>query len=138
MPLSSDLKALYKSVVIIIIIAVDDGDGDIVLVCSVPGPPSSVYFPEVTETSVRIAWSEPREPNGVITGYRVAYSLRSSRTLTMSDDSVSAARRDYRVTGLASYQHYLFTVTAKTQSGWGAEEFVVVYTVSFRSEFVHC
>jgi len=53
----------------------------------------------------------------------------------MSDDSVSSARRDYRVTGLNAYQQYLFTVAAKTQSGWGAEEFVVVYTVSFRSEW---
>ena len=90
----------------------------------------------MTETSARIAWSEPREPNGVITGYRVAYRLRSSLQWAMSDDSVSAARRRYRVTGLSSYRYYEFIVAAKTQSGWGAEESLLVYTVSDRSEFV--
>ena len=105
---------------------------------TVPGPPSSVYFPEVTEMSARIAWSEPREPNGVITGYRVSYDLRSSLVSTTSDDSLSAVRRDYRVTGLTSYRYYVFTVAAKTRSGWGAEESLLVYTVSDRSELVRC
>ena len=85
---------------------------------------------------MHIVWSAPREPNGVITGYRVAYSLQSSRMSMMSDDSIPASRRDYQVTGLAAYQYYLFTVTAKTRSGWGDEESVVVYTVSSRSELV--
>jgi len=105
------------------------------LLCTVPGPPSSVYFPEVTTVSVRIAWSEPREPNGMITGYRVAYGLHSS--MLLSDDSVSASHRHYRVTGLSRYQQYLFTVAAKTRSGWGDEASVVVYTTSYRSELVH-
>jgi len=102
---------------------------------AVPGPPSSVYFPEVTESSARIAWSEPHEPNGVITGYRVAYGRRSSLAVPTFDDSISASRRDYRVTGLVSYEYYVFTVAAKTQSGWGAEESLIVYTISDRSEF---
>ena len=84
---------------------------------------------------MRIEWSEPREPNGVITGYRVTYGLLSS-VIKMSDDSVSASRRHYRVTALSPYQQYLFTVTAKTQSGWGDEASVVVYTTSYRSELV--
>ena len=102
---------------------------------TVPGPPSSVYFPEVTTGSVHIEWSEPREPNGVITGYRVTYGLHTS--MMQSDDSVSASLRHYRVTGLSPYQQYLFTVAAKTQSGWGSEASVVVYTTFYRSESVH-
>jgi len=109
-----------------------------VMMCSVPGPPSSVYFPHVNDSSVRIAWSEPREPNGMITGYRVAYGLHSSPTLTSSDDSLSAASRDYLVSDLFAFQHYRFSVAAKTQSGWGTEELVVVYTTFFRSELDLC
>ena len=86
---------------------------------------------------MRIAWSGPREPNGVITGYRVAFGFRSYPMSTVSDDSVPAESRDYQVTGLVSHEHYLFTVAAKTQSGWGAEESVVVYTSSVKSELVH-
>jgi len=108
--------------------------GAIVLV---PGPPSFVYFPVVNETSVRVAWKEPREPNGVITGYRVAYGLRSSATLTMSDNAIPASGRHYQVSGLRSYQYYVFTLAAKTQTGWGVAETVVVYTMSSRSESVH-
>jgi len=87
---------------------------------------------------VRIAWSEPREPNGVITGYRVSYGLHLSPTLTSSDDSISAASRDYQASGLDAFQHYVFSVTAKTRSGWGAEESVIVYTIFYRSEFDLC
>lgn len=87
---------------------------------------------------MRIVWSEPREPNGMITGYRVAYGLRSSPTFTSSDDSLSAASRDYLVSGLFAFQHYVFSVAAKTQSGWGAEELVVVYTNFYRSKLDLC
>jgi len=102
---------------------------------SVPGPPSSVYFPYVSEFSARIAWRDPREPNGVVVGYRVAYGLDFSPT--SSDDSLPASRRDYQVTGLKAFRFYQFAVTARTQSGWGAEESVVVYTAYDRSESAH-
>jgi len=89
----------------------------------------------VSKQSVLIAWSEPLEPNGVITSYRVAYGLHSS--MQLSDDTVPSTRHDYQVTGLSAYQHYVFTLAAKTQSGWGAEASVMVYTVSYRSESIH-
>ena len=93
----------------------------------------------MTESSTHIAWSEPREPNGLITGYRVTYFLRSSPALAVSDDSLLTSRRDYPVTGLSSYQYYVFTVAARTRSGWGVEESLLVYTISDRSEFdSHC
>jgi len=102
--------------------------------CTVPGPPSSVYFPEVTETTARIVWSEPREANGVITGYRVTYGLRSSLWSTVSNNSLSALHRDYHVTRLASYRHYVFTVASRTRSGWGDNVSLAVYTIAHRSE----
>lgn len=46
--------------------------------CAVPGPPSNVSFPDVTTTTARIIWDVPREPNGEILGYRIAFWLHHS------------------------------------------------------------
>lgn len=45
---------------------------------TVPGPPSDISFPDVTFTSARIIWDEPKEPNGEITAYSIVYHLADS------------------------------------------------------------
>ena len=46
-----------------------------VCVYVVPGPVSNLSYNITSNTSVVIIWSEPEEPNGVITGYDVVYGV---------------------------------------------------------------
>ena len=39
----------------------------------VPGPVSNLSYQITSDTSAKIMWSEPEEPNGVITGYDVTF-----------------------------------------------------------------
>ena len=41
----------------------------------VPGPVSNLSYNITSNTSAVIMWSEPEEPNGVITGYDVVYGV---------------------------------------------------------------
>lgn len=101
-----------------------------------PGPPSAVYFPDVTNTAVRIVWEPPRQPNGLIRGYRVAYGLRAEppapQAYTMVDDTLDSGRRSYEVTGLQRNTYYVFAVTAETRLGWGVPAELEVYTIISR------
>ncbi|UYV77069.1 SDK2 [Cordylochernes scorpioides] len=74
----------------------------------VPGVPSNISFPDVSTTTARIIWDVPVEPNGVITAYRVAYANQTK----VLDPT--------------------FSVTAKTQEGWGKTAFAQVYTTNNR------
>ncbi|XP_069381285.1 protein sidekick-2 isoform X2 [Paralichthys olivaceus] len=38
-----------------------------------PSAPSFVHFSELTTTSVNVSWGEPKQPNGIIEGYRLVY-----------------------------------------------------------------
>ena len=98
---------------------------EVCLFVTVPGPPSSVYFPEVTWTTVRIVWSPPLEPNGVIRFYRVSYRQSGEPpSNAIVDDQIPASVGEKYLLGLLQDRVYVFTVTASTSLGWGepAEE----------------
>ncbi|KAL7860443.1 hypothetical protein AOLI_G00167920 [Acnodon oligacanthus] len=38
-----------------------------------PSAPSFIHFSELTTTSVNVSWGEPKQPNGIIEGYRLIY-----------------------------------------------------------------
>lgn len=38
-----------------------------------PSAPSFIHFSELTTTSVNMSWGEPKQPNGIIEGYRLVY-----------------------------------------------------------------
>lgn len=99
----------------------------------VPGPPASVYFPDVTETSARIAWSPPREPNGNLTGYRVVYGIQSDpQTFPFFVDNLGIYDRSYFAADLTRRSFYVFAVTARTVLGWGEPARLLLYTVATR------
>lgn len=98
-----------------------------------PGPPSSVYFPDVTETTARIVWSPPREPNGNLTGYKVAYGVRSDpQAFPIENNQLGINDRSYLVSSLVRQSYYVFNVTARTTLGWGEPAQVVVFTIAER------
>ena len=102
---------------------------------SVPGPPSGIYFPEVTHSTVRVVWSPPTAPNGDIIGYRVAYREKSKPvSYTVVDPNLGPTTSEYYVTNLQRTTYYVFSITAKTQLGFGEPGDVEVYTIVNRSE----
>ena len=56
-----------------------------VSVYPVPGPVSNLSYNITSNTSAVIMWSEPEEPNGVITGYDVVYGVYEEDNSTTVD-----------------------------------------------------
>ena len=104
-----------------------------------PGPPSNVYFPEVTHTTCRVFWAAPREPNGVLLGYRITYREKSKPvSFTVVDDNLGPNVHEYYVANLQRTTFYVFEVVARTQLGWGEPTVVELYTVVNRRKFHSC
>lgn len=100
---------------------------------AVPGPPSNVSFPDVSQTMARIVWDVPEEPNGLITHYQITYQLNGSNAIEFNE-TFDPSERTYRATDLETEKYYLFTVTAKTSVGWGRTVSVLVLTTSNRGK----
>ncbi|KAK8775217.1 hypothetical protein V5799_031434 [Amblyomma americanum] len=113
----------------------------------VPGPPSNVSFPDVTTTTARIIWDVPHEPNGEILGYRISFWRRSSTDAAAEDSElaadadggrvsreVSAMDRTLKAFDLQPHSYYEFSVSARTQEGWGMEARALVLTTASREK----
>nr|KAG5713396.1 hypothetical protein BaRGS_024944 [Batillaria attramentaria] len=82
----------------------------------VPGPPIIIYFPNVTYTSAVVVWNPPQEPNGIITGYKVAYRKESSST-PGPEVELGPNIREYMVDSLRPNSWYQFRVAATNDIG---------------------
>ncbi|XP_041363510.1 protein sidekick-like isoform X2 [Gigantopelta aegis] len=96
-----------------------------------PGPPIIIYFPVVTYSSALVVWSPPKEPNGLISAYRVTYKKQGSNESSAAAD-LQADQLNHTVLGLHRETYYEFYVTAKTRLGWGQAAKVLVYTMNDR------
>ncbi|PRD32242.1 UNVERIFIED_CONTAM: sdk [Trichonephila clavipes] len=97
----------------------------------VPGVPSNISFPDVSTTTARILWDVPEEPNGEILAYRVAYRLDNSP----EDETVkelAPTERTLKVVNLHPETYYMFSLTAKTNEGWGKTARAKVFTTNNR------
>ena len=105
---------------------------------AVPGQPSTVYFPQVNDTSLIVVWNVPLWPNGIITGYRLAYALATTTpgvdNPEVVDESLPAEAREYAVGDLVNRKSYVFSVAAKSTLGWGEAARAEVLVVSNRSK----
>ncbi|XP_048761303.2 protein sidekick-2-like isoform X2 [Ostrea edulis] len=97
----------------------------------VPGPPVRLWFPEVTSNTVKIMWSPPLEPNGIITGYMVTYR-RDDLSITFNSSVIVASQLEYYISSLVNNKYYSFSVMAKTRRGWGSAASAKVYTTVTR------
>ncbi|KAA0722521.1 Protein sidekick-1 [Triplophysa tibetana] len=83
-----------------------------------PGPVSRLSFTEILDTSLKVSWQEPKDKNGIITGYVLcweeAVENESRVTHTLSNSTLV-----YKVTGLTSLTMYTLQVAAVTQAGTG-------------------
>ncbi|XP_071796641.1 protein sidekick-2-like isoform X2 [Asterias amurensis] len=99
---------------------------------SVPGPPTGILFPVVTDTSVMITWQSPMQPNGEIVGYRVSH-LEMGYPDSFSQVNEVGMDQDFTVSSLLPNMFYIFNVTAKTRLGWGEDATALVYTTNDRT-----
>ncbi|GFS86545.1 protein sidekick [Nephila pilipes] len=97
----------------------------------VPGVPSNISFPDVSTTTARILWDVPEEPNGEILAYRVAYRLDNSPEEETVKE-LAPTERTLKVVNLHPETYYMFSLTAKTNEGWGKTARAKVFTTNNR------
>ncbi|XP_068132972.1 phosphatidylinositol phosphatase PTPRQ isoform X2 [Hyperolius riggenbachi] len=98
-------------------------------------PPKNFSYENITSSSVKIFWSPPMKPNGIIQYYSL-YCKNSSdtyiRNLTSSNfiSSVNGSGFLATIDGLAKFSYYKFWITASTVFGDGNQtsEVIDVYT----------
>ncbi|XP_056443232.1 protein sidekick-1 [Gadus chalcogrammus] len=83
-----------------------------------PGPVSSLSFPEVLDTSVRVSWEQPADRNGIITGYVLWWEVTGVNSSRL-ERSLSNATLQHQLTGLTSVTSYTILVAARTVAGPG-------------------
>ncbi|XP_072549363.1 protein sidekick-2 isoform X2 [Salminus brasiliensis] len=82
-----------------------------------PSAPSFIHFSELTTTSVNMSWGEPKQPNGIIEGYRLVYEPCTpvdgvSKVVTV--DVKGSAPLWMKIKDLADGVTYNFRIRAKT------------------------
>ncbi|XP_076346363.1 receptor-type tyrosine-protein phosphatase S-like isoform X3 [Tachypleus tridentatus] len=102
---------------------------------SLPGPPTFIHLLSRTNNSLKIGWSPPDNPNGVIVLYHVKYqSLSTADPLyevkgsLAGSSNVSFTTRSFDLTGLHHSTEYRFQIWAVTQVGFGKKAEAVYWT----------
>ncbi|CAB4035820.1 phosphatidylinositol phosphatase PTPRQ [Paramuricea clavata] len=93
---------------------------------STPGKPGNVQLERISSTELDLTWTSPSDPNGVITGYRIVWSiLRDDKNMSVSN-SVSkteiihnASTVSFRIEKLGPYSMYSVSLNAMTRIGNG-------------------
>ena len=98
----------------------------------VPGPPSNITFPDVTQTTARIQWDIPLEPNGEILAYRISYKMSDDDSRRSITKEFTSTDRTHRFLELRPETYYIYELTAKTSEGWGKAAKLIVYTTNSR------
>nr|XP_018668551.1 neuronal cell adhesion molecule isoform X2 [Ciona intestinalis] len=101
---------------------------DVITPESTPGPPHLLRSVQSSDKTIHLAWSSPRKPNGVITGYVMSYVCLNDTTERfgpiMLDDT------SYVMTHLRPNHLYDITVGARTSKGVGELSNVLMSTMA--------
>jgi protein sidekick len=49
---------------------------DSFFVVTVPGEVGSLQFDDISDRAVKVIWSEPKQINGILTGYQLTYMVK--------------------------------------------------------------
>ncbi|XP_078800475.1 protein sidekick-1 isoform X2 [Oryzias latipes] len=83
-----------------------------------PGPVHQLTFTEILDTTVRVSWAEPKEKNGIITGYTLWWEVPGVES-SLVERSLPNSTLQYQLTGLNSTTKYTIQVAALTAAGQG-------------------
>ena len=95
---------------------------------AVPGPPQILEVAVLSSTSFNVTWDEPLDPNGVVEGYRLNYSLLAVDDYlrvvneTYPDVDLGPSNRSYVVNGLHPFASYQLELRARTDKGFGGAD----------------
>ena len=84
----------------------------------------------VTDTTMRLSWTPPQVPNGIITHYQVQYRRSDSSSSTFTSLNLTSTDLAYTVTELTSDTEYVVRVRAFTVVGHGPSSNEVTYYTS--------
>ncbi|XP_012155263.1 protein sidekick isoform X7 [Ceratitis capitata] len=84
----------------------------------VPDEIMALHFDDVSDRSVKVLWSPPRNTNGILTGYSVRYQVKD-RSETLKSVNLTAEDTELTVTQLQATTHYWFEIRAWTKVGAG-------------------
>eukprot|EP00063_Salmo_salar_P066766 XP_014041601.1 PREDICTED: protein sidekick-1-like [Salmo salar] len=87
-----------------------------------PGPVGHLSFTEILDTSLRVSWAEPKDKNGIITGYVILWCVSGSGSgvnASCEERPLSNSTLQYKVTSLTSMTSYTLEVAAMTAAGRG-------------------
>ncbi|KAK7791911.1 hypothetical protein R5R35_005428 [Gryllus longicercus] len=114
----------YSEYNVTVLCFTDPGDGkrseavSVSTLEDVPDEVGSLQFDEVSDRSVKVLWSPPKQSNGILTGFTLTYSEKdrpeSSMTLNFTADTHSVT-----IQSLQALTHYRFEVAAWTAVGAG-------------------
>ncbi|XP_030070443.1 phosphatidylinositol phosphatase PTPRQ isoform X2 [Microcaecilia unicolor] len=98
-------------------------------------PPKDILYVNLSSTEIKVSWSPPSKPNGIIRYYSIYYM--NSSGIFMQNFSIVDVESNFGNTtlsamldGLAKFSHYTLWVTASTALGDGNQtsEVIDVYT----------
>lgn len=84
----------------------------------VPDEVASFHFLDVSDRALRVLWTQPKNINGILTGYQLRYQIKD-RPETLKKVNLTAAKVSYDVTQLQATTHYWFEIKAMTKVGAG-------------------
>ncbi|XP_065904759.1 cell adhesion molecule DSCAML1-like isoform X2 [Dysidea avara] len=78
-------------------------------------------------TSTVMVWYQPKQPNGIIIGYQLIYSVYNDSTETMTSDILASTARKHTIQNLTPGVPYQVQVVAFTSAGRGALNDYVIF-----------
>ena len=101
--------------------------------------PEGVIPPDlepINATTIRVTWSEPQKPNGIIISYNVSRVVNSTASVLLNPGD-SGMGKSLIVTNLKPYTNYTFQIVVCTKEGCTASSLVSVRTLPAAPEGVH-
>ncbi|PNF38721.1 Protein sidekick [Cryptotermes secundus] len=84
----------------------------------VPGEVGSLQFDDVSDRAVKVIWNEPKQINGILTGYQLTYMVKDQPE-TLKVENLTSDTLNIMVNHLQATTHYRFEVSARTGVGLG-------------------
>jgi protein sidekick len=91
----------------------------------VPEEISLLQFDDISDRAVKVAWSSPKQTNGILLGYQVKYQVKDNPK-TIKIVNLTATETSLKINELQATTHYVFEITAWTKIGSGIPKTAVI------------
>lgn len=84
-----------------------------------------MQFDQISDRSVTVSWSQPKQVNGILTGYQVIYQVKD-KPETVKLQNLTSDETNLKVDQLQATTHYRFEITAWTSQGGGSPKVAII------------